>query len=66
MADGVTFADGDQISAMATSSLESRNIGSGGGPLDTPTDSGRSSDVMVGNNEGMPSRGNELVSPTDD
>ena len=66
MAEGVTFTDGEQVSGMATSSLESRNIGSVGGPMDTPTDDkGRSSDVVVGNNEDMPSRGGQFESPCD-
>lgn len=67
MAEGVTFADGEQVGAMASSSQESRSIGSAGGPVETPTDEkGRSSDVSVGNNENMPSRGSDLVSPTND
>jgi hypothetical protein len=63
---GVTFADGEQVSGMASSSQESRSIGSSGGPVETPTDEkGRSSDVSVGNNENMPPMGGKLDSPCD-
>lgn len=64
MAEGVTFTDGDQVSAQMQNTWPG-SIGSAGGPLDTPTDEGRSSDVVVGNNENMPTRGNVLESPCD-
>ena len=65
MSEGVMFADGEQVSAR-TSSSQQGNIGSAGGPLETPTsDKGRSSGVVVGNNESMPQSGSSLVSPMD-
>lgn len=65
MANGVDFCDGEQVNPQATSTQQ-RNIGSSGGPVDfVDGDGGRSSNVVVDNEEGMPMRGGALDSPMD-
>lgn len=67
MADGVTFADGEQVSGMnASTDTTPSSIGTAGGPLDTPTDDkGRTSDVVVANDENMPPMGDNVDFPMD-